>query len=79
MIYKKALTPNEIAVLGGNLVTGIETETSKANISAYPNPTEGLVNLPNASKWSATNTLGDIVAEGNGQIIDQLKQIFVKN
>jgi len=70
MIYKKALTPNEIAVLGSNLITNFETETINSNTTAYPNPTEGLVNLPKPSKWSATNMLGDIVAEGNGQIID---------
>ncbi len=35
-----------------------------------PNPTEGLVNLPKSGKWSATNMLGDIVVEGNGQVVD---------
>jgi len=70
MIYKKALTPTEIAVLGSNLVTSAEAEDINRNTTAYPNPTDGLVNLPKSSKWSATNMVGDVVAEGNGQVID---------
>ena len=69
--FTKALTQAEVTYLYNGTITSLSLDeeiTTKNGV--FPNPTDGIISLKKSAKWSANDILGNIVASGEGTLID---------
>lgn len=59
-----------IQYIGGGLITSIEPSQADDRGLIYPNSTQGLLHLAEATTWSLLSTGGQAPAEGSGNVID---------
>lgn len=72
-IYNRTLTTTEITNIYNAVdptTVGINNTVNSTNITTYPNPTTGIVNLGSTTTYTLLNSIGDVVNEGNADQFD---------
>lgn len=56
-----------------NVITGIAGNSNENNFKAFPNPTQGNLNLPHSVSWKLFNLTGKLIMDGKSDEVDMTK------